>query len=126
MKKERPFSMIYHGLALVLFAFALMQLNDPDYLVWIPVYLLPCAMCILAARGRHHTAACLVNCLLYSAGGIWLWPEEFKGLGTMKEMVPQVEQGREALGLIFSAIIWLGLHWSGRKAYSDGSQRKSR
>ena len=126
MEKERSFSMIYYGLSLILFSFAVVQGNDPDYLIWIPVYMLPSIMCFMAAKDIHYPTASLVNCLLYTGAGLWLWPDEFKGLGTMKEIFPQVEKARESMGLILSAAIWLGLYLAGKKSRYRGSQRKSR
>ena len=126
MQKARSVSMIYYGLALTLFAFAIMQANDPDYLIWIPVYMLPSVMCLLAARKIEYPTVSLVICTLYSGAGIWLWPEEFSGMGTMTTLAPQVEEARESMGLLLSAAIWLGLYCAGRKPRYKGSQRKSR
>ena len=108
----------YWILALIFFAFALVQYNDPDPLVWVPVYGIVAVLFVLAAIGRPARMVARVVC---GITGIWaatylpdFWHWLQMGapsiVETMKAEKPYVELTREFLGLVLAMLAcgWLG------------------
>ncbi len=101
-----------HGLNLitaVLFAFSVgLQINDPDWYVWIPVYAYGLVVTLLAAK-RRYTVLSLVGFIGYFAGFLYLAPGllELDGLSALVTDVRmdaiEVEMAREAGGLFLGA-----------------------
>lgn len=100
-----------------LFAFlflvaAILQYNDPDPYLWIPIYLFGAVLCFLAARGRFHPKAYLAGIILYSAyaaylffttDGVldWMQQHDSENIAqTMKATKPWIEDTREFFGLL--------------------------
>ena len=86
--------------------FALVQLNDPDALVWMPVYALVALALLLAAWrpdalrgpfGRASLAALLVGLLVLVA---LRWPEQ--GAFWRREVWWEEETAREGMGLMIA------------------------
>lgn len=87
--------------------FAILQYNDPDPYIWIPIYLVAAAFSALAANKIGNKLALIAGMVLYFTGSILLFPannmdewlhaeEKAKGL----EMnMPFVEEARESMGL---------------------------
>ena len=95
--------------ALIMLAFAGMQTNDPDPLLWSVIYLIPAALCAMRLRDVRliYLSSCLAG--FYVTLAYWLWPDSYAGLGVMSEGIPGVEHAREALGLCVAAVILLSL-----------------
>ena len=101
-----------HGLNLitvVLFALSVgVQINDPDWYVWIPVYAYGLVVTLLAAR-HHYTVLSLVGFTGYFAGFLYLSPGllELDGLSALVTDVRmdalEVEVAREAGGMFLGA-----------------------
>lgn len=97
-----------HYFFIVLFLlFAAVQYNDPDPLIWIPLYLIPAFMVFQAIKNNVSKDAFLYAGLVYLLYGISLYPPEWEGLtlnsAGMKTM--NIELGRETFGLIIVAVI---------------------
>ncbi|MBJ6119101.1 transmembrane 220 family protein [Pontibacter sp. BT310] len=92
-------------LGLVFISFAAMQYNDPDATVWILIYLYAAAITILAAFGKVPVlvlAITTVTCLL---GAFYMWPEKYEGLEVGGGDIKNIEEAREALGLLLIGVI---------------------
>lgn len=119
---------IFNVVFCVLFAiFAILQYNDDDPFIWIPIYLYGATLCYLAARGRYMAGAYLlgiVGCLLYAGYRIFLRDgvtEWFRHHQTQELVLkmqadkPWIEETRELGGLLIVALV-LGINWlAGKK-----------
>ncbi len=103
--------------------FAVAQINDEDWYIWIPIYLIPAVFAFQAWKGMYYRKAMSIISVFYYTGGIYLFPssvsdwlhseERAQGLAMT---VPFVEEARESLGLFICMICLLGyVWWSGRK-----------
>lgn len=105
--------------------FALLQYNDPDPYLWIPIYLYAAILCWLAYRGRNYPIAYLRGILFYSLYAAYLifthdgvidWYTQHNAenlVQTMKAEKPWIEDTREFGGLLI-LIVALALNY--RKA----------
>lgn len=91
-------------MVIVMIIFSILQLNDPDPLVWIATYLCAAFLCLLALRNKLPLWLAVVTCGLFLAGAVYQWPEIFKGVTGTMENNPEVELARESLGLIICAV----------------------
>ncbi|WP_456430196.1 transmembrane 220 family protein [Rhodocaloribacter sp.] len=94
----------------VFFVYAtVVQFNDPDPLIWVPIYGLAAVLCVLYLMGRLPVRAAGVYTGLVVVYALYL---AFR-LATRhlffdeREMVGIVEEGREMLGLVIVAA-WTG------------------
>lgn len=97
----------------VLALFALAQYNDPDPLLWFPIYAIPAAWSgALAWRPQllqtsRPAAAAFLLCLAAAVTGtIAMWP-------TLPSDWIHIEEEREGLGLIIVTVALLVAGWSG-------------
>jgi len=105
-------SRISLALAIAFAIFALIQLNDPDPLLWVLLYAAAAAVCALDAFNRYEESLTLTMfgiCLataLYFAPAIadWLASQNLAELyGEMKAQKPFIEETRESLGALLAA-----------------------
>ncbi len=95
--------------------FALVQLNDPDPWRWVFAYGWTACGCFgLIKRSRWLFG------VLYIFWGIWLFPNQFEGVGAMVDTVPAIEQARESLGMIIAGGIWCMVDWLENKESQGG------
>lgn len=91
-----------------LFAWAVyLEHNDPDASNWYLIYAMAAiASALFAINGLTFTLA-LFLCLLAMVGASFLWPLNFEGFIIGKGDVENIERGRQASGLLFSAVVML-------------------
>lgn len=88
----------------VLITLVLMQMNDPDFFFWVPVYAIPAVWAGLAARhpaGLARPAAALllgVTLALAAVGAWWFWPQADRFW--QQEMWWRSEVTREGVGMM--------------------------
>ena len=108
----------YLFLAIVFVLFALVQLNDPDPLIWVGVYLLVAFFSLLAFRNKYYPLPTLVFLILCFIWAIILFPPSFSDWWQLEEeakslkmKMPGIEEARESMGLLISVaaliIIWI-------------------
>lgn len=107
-------------LALMFFSFAFVQLNDPDPVLWIIIYLSMAAICILAIFKKYYkivmavlAAGYLVYAVILFPGLVeWLQSKDksllFDDLAKMQHLY--IEESREFLGLIICLAV-LTVYW---------------
>lgn len=100
---------------LLLFLFAaVVQLNDPDPLKWVGLYLLAAAACVLDLRGRHNTWFSVSVTLIATGWALLIAPRvlgsvpfrDMFGAWEMKDT--GIEESREMYGLALVAL-WMAL-----------------
>lgn len=97
---------ILFGLAFL--SFAAMQYNDPDPAVWMSMYGAAAIICFMAAFNKVQHAVLWFAVILCVAGGVYMWPEKYEGLSVGGGDIKNIEEAREALGLLMVAVVFLG------------------
>lgn len=109
-------------LAVMFLFFALLQINDPDPIVWILIYGVMVLVCGMAAYERYSRRLMLIQAIVYMVYAVTLWPSimvwirsedpslVFDDLAKMQ--YPYIEESREFLGLMICLAV-LGLYWFG-------------
>ncbi len=94
------------------FCFAVLQYNDPDPYLWIPIYLIASAICLMNTRGKFKPAfhyGTIVFCLVYALllffdrNGVISWYTDHDRenlVQSMKATKPWIEETREFGGLL--------------------------
>ncbi|MES2733172.1 MAG: transmembrane 220 family protein [Bacteroidota bacterium] len=92
--------------------FAALQLNDPDPLVWMPIYLYAALMAGLAAAGKFNIPALVVGAAFYLIGAIYLFPSSVgdwlhheEQAKSLQMTLPFVEEARESMGLMICFLV---------------------
>ncbi|MCB9316060.1 MAG: transmembrane 220 family protein [Lewinellaceae bacterium] len=108
---------LYWVIAVLFVAFALVQYNDPDPLIWMLVYGVVALIYVLAALEKPHRKVALGACIatlgwaLTYVPAFWDWVQMGAPsiVETMKAEKPYVELTREFLGLVLAAVAsgWL-------------------
>ncbi len=105
--------------ALLFVGSAILQYNDPDPYLWMPIYLYGAVLCWLAFRGRYYPKLYLFGIVLYAAYAVFLffekdgvadWINEHNAediAGSMKASKPWIEATREFFGLVILIVVLL-------------------
>lgn len=99
-------------MAVMFVGFAVVQYNDPDPYIWVPIYLFPAVVSGLVFAGRRVSpSVLLLAAFAFSMGAFFQWPAHWAGVVLKNGMkTVDVEEGREALGLVICAVSLL-LYW---------------
>ena len=111
---------IFNLLFAILFVVcAALQYNDPDPILWIPIYLYAAILCFFAFRGKYYVTAMLTGITLYVLYAIylfftdngvvdWVTKHEAESLTqSMKASSPWIEDTREFFGLCILTFVLL-------------------
>ncbi|BAO75280.1 transmembrane 220 family protein [Winogradskyella sp. PG-2] len=93
--------------ALLCLTSAYLQLNDPDLLLWLCIYITSGIVSILFALNRLPYQIYLVLSIGYVIGAFLFWPETFEGVTIGGGEISNIEHARESLGLIILALVML-------------------
>lgn len=113
---------IANGVMCALFIFsAVVQLNDPDPWVWIPIYVAAAAMCVAEMKRRTPWTAPLVLVVVAVAWAGSIAPRvlgkvgfvEMFGAWEMKNI--GIEEEREMYGLLIVAVWMAAVSWAARR-----------
>lgn len=83
--------------------FAALQYNDPDPVQWMFAYLSAALMSYLALKGKLVNYVAFISAAVYLAGAFYQWPPQFDGVTGNMDTDPNIELGRESLGLVICA-----------------------
>lgn len=92
-------------LGLLFISFAALQYNDPDTAVWVAIYLVAATLSVLAAYRKVPLLILGVACAAFLIGAVYMWPEKYEGLEVGGGDIKNIEEAREALGLLLIAIV---------------------
>ena len=113
-------------IALVFVLFSIVQLNDPDPLVWIAIYGSVVVMAVLVYIKKLKALYMWLMLPLFLVGSIYLWPDHYEGIGQPMSAKPGIEEARESLGLLIAFACVLLLIFISRKTYSTiGKQNET-
>lgn len=106
-------------LAVMFLAFAFVQINDPDPILWILIYGFMAVICILDAYNYSSKLVMIVLLVGFSGYCIWLLPGMREWLAQDDKTVlfddiakmqhPYIEESREFLGLLICIVV-LAIH----------------
>ena len=103
-------------LGVIFLSFSVMQLNDPDVLLWVGIYMIPATASFVFTYRKQNPYLHLGLALIYIIGAIALFPpsigewiraEEESSFG-MK--LPMIEEVRESMGLFLCFLTFL-FYW---------------
>lgn len=116
---------VFWVIAVLFAAFALVQYNDPDPLIWMLVYGVVVVLYVLAALEKSHRRMALgvfvatLGWALTYVPAFWDWIQMGTPsiVETMKAEKPYVELTREFLGLLLAAAAsgWLAFRRQGQR-----------
>ena len=111
---------IFNLIAAILFALsAILQYNDPDPYLWMPIYLYGAILCWLAFRGKYYTRLYLAGIIVFAIYAVYLflekdgvadWLQKHQAeniAGSMKAEKPWIEATREFFGLVLLMVALL-------------------
>ena len=87
---------------------AIVQYNDPDSLLWIIIYGIAALISLLFALGKISFIVSSVAGFIAFIGFSLSYPEKFEGFEIGAGNIKNIEEGREAFGLlIIAAVVWM-------------------
>src|SRR5688572_22217455 len=106
---------LHSFLGLMFLAFAVLQFNDPDPILWILIYGVMAALCLMAIFKIYNKIVIGILAVTYIVYCFFLWPgvaewlsQDNKGVlfdDVMKMEHPYIEESREFLGLIICLVV---------------------
>ncbi len=105
--------------AIIFFASAVVQYNDADPYIWIPIYLTGAYLCWQAFRKKYYPAAYVVLMVLFAGyatyfffteNGVLDWVQKHNAeniAATMQAEKPWIEDTREFFGLVLLIAVLL-------------------
>ena len=104
-------------LGIVFTLFAVVQFNDPDYIIWICLYLIPAAVALTFTHRKPNKWLLLILAISFLIGSVELFPPSIKDWISAEEeaqslgmKLPGIEEARESLGL-FICFIAMTFFW---------------
>jgi membrane-bound ClpP family serine protease len=107
----RIFAIIFGILFLVS---AGLQYNDPDPLVWMLIWGLAGLIALASGFNKVSFAIPLVTGIAALVGFFYLYPEKFEGFEIGAGDIKNIEEAREAFGLLIISIVLLVLAFRAR------------
>lgn len=108
--------MIHKIVAALYILCAAVQYNDPDFYIWIPLYIVPAMIALAYDKGWRNSNILLTFVVIYIIGMLMYTPELISWIrngsptitGTMQAESPFIEFVREffGLGLCLIGILW--------------------
>lgn len=83
------------------------QLNDPDATVWYAIYGVAALASILFIINKLPFSIAVILFLAYVIGCAIFWPEQYEGLSLAEGDIKNIEEGREAVGMLITAGIMM-------------------
>lgn len=119
--ESRPMKALYAFLALMFLGFAALQINDPDPLLWILIYITMTLACARAFYGRYDRRLMIAQAIVYIIYVVILFPGVLDWLRSpdrsllfddlAKMQYPYIEETREVLGLLIClgvlVLLWI-------------------
>lgn len=83
------------------------QTNDPDATLWYLLYGVAALASVLFLMNKLPFTIAVVLFLGYVIGCAVVWPEQYEGITIGEGNIKNIEEGREALGMLITAGIML-------------------
>jgi len=117
--------------AIIFIAFAALQYNDPDPILWASIYLYTVILCIMAYRNKFYPSLNILGIAMYLVYAMYLffdkngvinWATVHHGeniASTMKAEQPWIEETREFGGLVMLIVVLLLNYLKGIKLQKE-------
>ena len=83
----------------------ILQYNDPDPLTWMSIYGVAAVVSVAFSLNKIRSIIPLILGFLGILGFIYVFPNHFQGFDLDKGTLKNVEEGREAFGLLILAMV---------------------
>ena len=90
-----------------------LQYNDPDPFVWIVIWGLAGIITLAYAFNRIPMSVPLISGIAALIGFFYTYPEKFEGFEIGQGDIKNIEEGREAFGLLIISMVMLLLAFRG-------------
>jgi len=84
--------------------FIALQYNAPDPLIWRDTYGVAALLSFAAAFNKENNKVLLAAIILFTLGGIYMWPAKYEGLRVGSGHIKNIEEARESLGLFLCSL----------------------
>lgn len=101
---NRPIRYTAFFLAFTFIVFCILQYNDPDPHIWIPIYGFAALISISVAINRISIPVMITAMTLYFIGAIYMWPATYEGVTLDMGYKIEIEEARESLGLLICGL----------------------
>lgn len=102
-KLDKYLGFLYGALC---FISALLQYNDPDPMLWIVIYSCATILSIAFALNKIHPVLLALAAVISLVGFFYMYPEKFEGFKIGAGDIKNIEEAREAFGLLIMAIMF--------------------
>lgn len=113
---------VHYIIGTIFALFSLVQFNDPDFYIWVPLYLIPAFFAFSFPKRKFSRTMTRLIVVFYLIGAVYLSPpsltawisaeEKAKSLGMT---LPGIEQARESMGLMLCAWYMAYIWWKSKK-----------
>ncbi len=86
-----------------------LQYNDPDSLVWIVIWGIAGIITLGYTFNRIRLSVPLITGIAALIGFFYIYPEQFEGFEIGQGDIKNIEEGREAYGLLIISIVMLSM-----------------
>jgi hypothetical protein len=96
-----------YTIGIIFVLFALVQLNDPDFMIWVGAYMIPATLAFVFTHRKQNKLVLGILAIIYLVAAVALFPpsigdwisaeEKSKSLGMT---LPGIEEARESMGLL--------------------------
>ncbi|RKR08088.1 transmembrane family 220 protein [Maribacter vaceletii] len=97
------------------FVSALLQYNDPDPMLWIVIYSCATILSIAFALNKIHPILLALTAAISFFGFFYMYPEKFEGFEIGAGDIKNIEEAREAFGLLIMAIMFIIFSFRAKK-----------
>ncbi len=84
--------------------------------MWYAIYGVAALASLLFFLNKFQPVLGVVLGILYLGGTIYIWPEKYEGVTIGEGDIVNIERGREALGLLITALIMFIYAWRVKKS----------
>jgi uncharacterized membrane protein (UPF0136 family) len=88
-----------------------LQYNDPDPLLWMIVYGVTAIVSFAFATNKVQYSVPMVLGILFLIGFFYVLPETFEGFEIGQGDIKNIEEGREAFGLLILSLVLFLFAW---------------
>lgn len=102
-----PFKILGYLFAVLFIVAAALQYNDPDTLIWVIIWTVAAIFSLGFALNKISFMPLFFSGVMALGGFFYSYPEKFEGFEIGTGDIKNIEEGREAFGLLIIAMVLL-------------------